>query len=746
MITTYKKVFLFFCFLFFVTIHCLAQDSCYNCKLDSLEVALKTAKTIDKKIELITLLADLKLNSFGSGADSTVFQYIEALIEFSKSQKIKDIDSYKVLLEGLHFYTKKDFLNAQTAFIKSVELFDKTHKQIVSLLTVLRLTYNALGNQEDRYKLYTDKLQYYLVNGPAGNVAACYHSLAGYYLYKADYNLAISDYLKASDMYKDFNERASRNILNVVANTYKDWGNYEKATTYFNTIVPKAKLANDSTGIIFMYINLSSMNRLQSNYAQSLVFADSALLYDSHKITGYTAEAYVEKAGALTGLNRLDEALHYLDLAKKVVDSFHLKIFAAYGSLESDYGYYQYYLALEKYDVAVTYLLEAYKKSVEEKSNRLQLKYLKELSIFYGLHNQPALAFNYTKKFYDLTDSLDSENSAFKIAQYENEKKELQQNDSLNVLKQQGAIQAAVIKKNNAMLWGSLIAIILISGSLFFVYRQYHLNKKTLLSLRKTQRQLIIAEKMASLGELTAGIAHEIQNPLNFVNNFSEVNTELIEDLKSERSKQKSERDEQLEDELLNDIAENENKITHHGKRADAIVKGMLQHSRSGSGAKEQTNINALADEYFRLSYHGLRAKDNLFNAAMKTDFDETIGDINIIPQDIGRVLLNLYNNAFYAVNDKKKQAGNNFGPIVSVSTKKLGDKVEIKVSDNGNGIPQKIVDKIFQPFFTTKPTGQGTGLGLSLSYDIIKAHGGEIKVGSKEGEGTTFTIQLTAN
>ncbi len=279
---------------------------------------------------------------------------------------------------------------------------------------------------------------------------------------------------------------------------------------------------------------------------------------------------------------------------------------------------------------------------------------------------------------------------------------------------------------------------------------------KTLDDLKQAQTQLIQSEKMASLGELTAGIAHEIQNPLNFVNNFSEVSNELIEELKGERQKVEGERNTAVEDELLNDIEQNLQKINHHGKRADAIVKGMLQHSRSSSATKEPTDINTLADEYLRLCYHGLRAKDKSFNAAIKTDFDAGIEKINIIPQDIGRVLLNLLTNAFYAVQQKQKEIFQTeatdlpkltllFDPTVSITTKKVGNKVEIIVSDNGNGIPQNIVDKIFQPFFTTKPTGQGTGLGLSLSYDIIKAHGGEIKVETKEGEGTTFIIQLPA-
>ena len=308
-------------------------------------------------------------------------------------------------------------------------------------------------------------------------------------------------------------------------------------------------------------------------------------------------------------------------------------------------------------------------------------------------------------------------------------------------------------------------------------------------TLKATQAQLIQSEKMASLGELTAGIAHEIQNPLNFVNNFSEVNTELIDEMKEELAKGNM----PLANEIASNIKENEEKINFHGKRADAIVKGMLQHSRSSSGVKEPTDINALADEYLRLAYHGLRAKDKSFNATMKTDFDESIGMINVIPQDIGRVILNLITNAFYVVSAKAadlktpitekpatadavsapkspmlrpalpqpsataQQPGDlPYVPTVTVRTKHIhplsggrgsdglgAERVEISVSDNGPGIPQNVLVKIFQPFFTTKPTGQGTGLGLSLSYDIVKAHGGELLVETKEGAGSTFIIKL---
>jgi len=266
--------------------------------------------------------------------------------------------------------------------------------------------------------------------------------------------------------------------------------------------------------------------------------------------------------------------------------------------------------------------------------------------------------------------------------------------------------------------------------------------EEALTELQSTQKQLIQSEKMASLGELTAGIAHEIQNPLNFVNNFSEVSKELLEEMKQELEKGN------VNDakEIMSDVIQNLEKINHHGKRADGIVKGMLQHSRAGSGQKEPTDINALCDEYLRLAYHGLRAKDKTFNAKFETHFDDRIGKINVLPQDLGRVILNLINNAFYAVTERKKQREAGYEPTVTVSTEKAANHAIITVKDNGTGIPQRVIDKIFQPFFTTKPTGQGTGLGLSLSFDIVtKGHSGELKVETTEGERTEFIIRIPA-
>ena len=398
------------------------------------------------------------------------------------------------------------------------------------------------------------------------------------------------------------------------------------------------------------------------------------------------------------------------------------------------------YQTLQKTDSSLFYAMKALEvvKKLRQSGN-IRNAYLL-LSDIYSDHKNKDSTLFYLKLYTALNDSLSNVERKNLLA-YQN----LGFEEQMRVKNlEEEKIQTKIRTRANAMLAG--LAVFLIIG--LILYRNNRQKQKankvletTLTNLKFTQSQLIQSEKMASLGELTAGIAHEIQNPLNFVNNFSEVNTELIDEMQQELKTGNN--NEAIA--ISNNIKENQEKINHHGKRADAIVKGMLQHSRSSNGVKEPTDINALADKYLRLSYHGLRAKDKSFNATMKTDFDESIGNINIIPQDIGRVILNLITNAFYAVTEKKKQQPDGYEPIVSVSTKKMNDKVEIIVGDNGNGIPQEALDKIFQPFFTTKPTGQGTGLGLSLSYDIVKAHGGELKVETNEGEGSEFRIQLPA-
>ena len=487
----------------------------------------------------------------------------------------------------------------------------------------------------------------------------------------------------------------------------------------------------DST---FYYARQMLQSAIRDDIEQDMAGA-SHLLGDNYAARGLTDSAfYYYRLSLLHALHT--NMMHSMVLSQKGLS----ELFKKKGQIDS-----------------ALYYARAAMSTIQDNRNLVQAwnenpdSYLADLSPLladlYKIKQQPDSAYKYLELSVELKDSLFNldKQRQFQSLTFTESMRQQQEEQKVREARQKYETQLKV--------YGLIGGIVVL---LFFAIILYRNNKQkqksntvlqgqkkdienALTELRNTQKQLIQSEKMASLGELTAGIAHEIQNPLNFVNNFSEVNEELLTEMKDEISKGKI--DDAMA--LANDAIENQKKIIHHGKRADAIVKGMLQHSRSSSGIKEPTNISALSDEYLRLAYHGLRAKDKSFNATMKTDYDESIGNINIIPQDIGRVILNLITNAFYAVTEKGKQAGSNYQPTVSVSTKKIAGKVEIKVSDNGNGIPQKVLDKIFQPFFTTKPTGQGTGLGLSLAYDIVKAHGGELKVETKVSEGSIFIIEL---
>jgi two-component system, NtrC family, sensor kinase len=381
------------------------------------------------------------------------------------------------------------------------------------------------------------------------------------------------------------------------------------------------------------------------------------------------------------------------------------------------------------------------------------------LSQVYEQKNDLRAAFHYFKLTMAAKDSLSvqEKNSQIKKLAYEEQEREIRTKRRIEANKAAFQDQLKIYA-----LSGILGGLVLLAFLLYRNNRQkqkanslLHRQKEEIIhqrekaetalkELKATQAQLVQSEKLASLGELTAGIAHEIQNPLNFVNNFSELSVELVSELLEERSKEDGKRDEELERDLLNDLALNQEKINHHGKRASSIVKGMLEHSRTSTGERVLTDINQLADEYLRLAYHGLRAKDNSFNSEYELIADKNLPKINVVPQEIGRVLLNLINNAFYAVKAPQPPKGESYMPTVAVSTQKSENQVIIKVKDNGIGMSEATKAKIFQPFFTTKPSGEGTGLGLSLAYDIVtKGHGGTIEVTSTEGEGTTFIVKL---
>ena len=524
-------------------------------------------------------------------------------------------------------------------------------------------------------------------------------------------------------------------IQSDVAGVYSTTGNYDKQQSIIQDCIKTANRINDNTLLSQAFRNLGAQFFRENKLDSALAYYRKSLHHSD--LCGY--KKYRSNTYNLIGRIYLRQKSYELALENFLNALRSGKEQNNNSSIGETYVLMSnYYNKTGNNDSALYYAKLGLAKSQNTGQVRDIIQAYNSLADIYKAQDRPDSALVYLQLANTSKDSL---LSLEKIRQLQN----IGFDEQLRLQELEKESLQTKSKIRIYTLLSGLGILLIVAVLLFRNNRQKQKSNKvleaTLTNLRSTQSQLIQSEKMASLGELTAGIAHEIQNPLNFVNNFSDMNAELLTEMKDELSKGKIE--EAIV--LANDVIENQKKINNHGRRADTIVKGMLQHSRSSNGIKEPTDINNLCDEYLRLAYHGLRAKDNSFNAIIKTDLDNSIDKVNIIPQDIGRVVLNLINNAFYAVDEKKKSGVENYEPTVSVSTKRNNGKVEIKVGDNGNGIPQKVLDKIFQPFFTTKPTGQGTGLGLSLSYDIVKAHGGEIKVNTKENEGTEFTIKLPA-
>lgn len=601
-------------------------------------------------------------------------------------------------------------------------------------LTFARLAEYYRNSRMDSTLYYGDKALTLsrTIHYPSGEAKAL-SILSHYYFARGELPKGLElgfEGLRVARQHTLFYDEAS--LLIRIANVYANLRDFQKALSYYHQAITITKDAGDP----FFYG--AAHWRMGDAFAQ-LSEVDSAIYY---------AEKAVDIAQRMGNQFIQQGVVPTLGFAygKKGYDSLALRYLRANNGSTNLVMRAIFFKDRNQNDSAISCAYRAYERGLRSPARQTELASALLLSELYE-STDPVKAFKYLKIANAARESISGSANVLSAKAIELEQQERESEMKL----------AEINMRNRFRIFAAVAILIPVVLIALLVYRNYRKAQKAntmlqqqkneisqaLTHLRQTQAQLIQSEKMASLGELTAGIAHEIQNPLNFVNNFSEVNNELLEELKQELvvgNKQSAEQ-------IVNDIKSNSEKINHHGKRAGDIVKGMLQHSRSSSGVKEPTNINALADEYLRLAYHGLRAKDKSFNATMKTEFDETIGNINIIPQDIGRVILNLITNAFYAVNEKSKvesqKSGISYEPMVIVSTKKMGDKIAITVKDNGNGIPHSIKEKIFQPFFTTKPTGQGTGLGLSLSYDIVKAHGGELKVETREGIGSEFSIQL---
>ncbi len=514
--------------------------------------------------------------------------------------------------------------------------------------------------------------------------------------------------------------------LNIIGGIYHELGDYKNALDYYNQSLTIRRTTGDRWGEAGCLDNIGNIHFSLGEYEKALSFYNKTLdISSSIGDKKGQANALFHLAKIHISKNNLDTALNFARQSLKIREE-----------LKDKKGQAELYLCMAEItrspdvEAELDFLNKALLMGNETHALDLLCSIHKNLYECYKRDNDPALALTHLEEFYTLESQVHSNALKEKISNLETTHRIEQSRKETEILKIRNNELAALyeeIKEQKDEIEG-----------------QKKIVEDALTNLKEMQAQVIQSEKMASLGELTAGIAHEIQNPLNFVNNFSEVNAELIAEMKEKIAAS------QFADaiEIADAICDNENKIIHHGKRADAIVKGMLQHSRNSNEIKEPTDINALADEYLRLAYHGLRARDKSFNATVKTDFDKNIGKINVIQQDIGRVVLNLLNNAFYSVREKATKfvasGQTDYCPTVAISTKKNSNSIEIKVEDTGSGIPQSFLEKIFQPFFTTKPTGQGTGLGLSLSYDIItKGHGGSLRVETIEGEGSAFIISL---
>ncbi|MDB5020594.1 MAG: hypothetical protein JWQ28_1721 [Pedobacter sp.] len=566
---------------------------------------------------------------------------------------------------------------------------------------------------------------------------------------------ALEAYFKSADIArKSYDLTAEGQSYGGIADTYSVGKNHTSAINYYLKAITVLRQSKDSIGLASVLSNTGDEYLNASKYDSALVYFNAAkVIFD--KANHLTGKGYslgnIGMVYAYTGKN---------DVAEKNINE-------AIAILEKTQDFYpiceyllsmaDVYLSKNDTKTALMYtqrslrLAEQY--GLTEQISKASLK----LSQVYEKTGDTGKALAYHKKYIVYRDSLNNLNTVQKMADLRTNYEVSQKQGEVNLLTQQRRNQTYSLIFLGVILGLTILTIgVLMKNNQIKKKAYTNLNvqkqetdkqrakaEAALHELQLTQKQLIQSAKMASLGELAAGIAHEIQNPLNFVNNFSEVNVELLAELKDGPVNQLTALDKAEAELIIDDLASNLKKINDHGKRAEDIVKGMLQHSRPNIGQMEHTDINALADEYLSLNYHGIKIKDKEFNARYITNFDPTIGKVELIPQDLASVLLNLYSNAFFAVNEKKKQLDGAFDPLVSVTTKRNGNNVEIAVKDNGVGIPQKIQDKIFQPFFTTKPPGQGTGLGLSLSYDIIMAHGGEIKLKSKEGEFTEITIQL---
>ena len=734
------KNFILIVTLILFSLICFSQSK----KLDSINRLIAKSASDTQKVDLITS----KIKILGHGNLDSAIALANKTIETARRLNyITGEAKIRVLIAGDYCF-KGNYSAAKKNLDISKQLFSKTKDP-------------ALGNMYDTYgfmysmqnKLDSGHIFYQkgIADAESKNdrdmLSTLYQNNGIAYQQQSNFPQALLFYQKALKIASQMHDEESEAYIYLnIAITYTSIDDNARAEQYFFKAAIIAKKLNLKNVLAYTYSNLSSLYEGMNRYKEQYDFAmKAATLGKEMGDEGIEASSLSRAALALADQNKFEEAEKLNRQALTVADAS-----------RQPYNIYQAMSCMgtilwkqKKYNDAIPYFEKAFHLLTDADL------YTKEVGSTYfdlsecyektGNYNKALFTYKISAKIADSVRGRENIKKATELTMnYDFEKK--QQLTKYEQQKQNDLAKTRQTALSIGLLLTLALAVVAFNGfknkrkANVLLQQQNERVETTLTDLKATQAQLIQSEKMASLGELTAGIAHEIQNPLNFVNNFSDVSTELINEMQDELNK--GDKDEAIA--ISEDIKQNLEKISHHGKRADAIVKGMLQHSQSGSGVKEPTDINALADECMRLAYHGLRAKDKSFNAELITNLDETLPKINVIPQDIVRVMLNLFNNAFYAVNQKAKTSDKEYKPLIEATTSLKNDQIVICVKDNGNGIPDSIKEKIIQPFFTTKPTGEGTGLGLSLSYDmVVRGHGGSIKVNSKEGEGSEFIIQL---
>ncbi len=770
----------------------MLQSFCFaqNRMIDSLKAELKNAKADTTKLSIYIALGEASSKNEKLQYAEPALQLVDKLFlqEKDKEERQKLIGKEQALLNLVGIYYRRSSVaewdKAMNYLQNRLQAIDKTGDQKRAAAFLYQMAQISVNEKKDSVLFRTYMLRSISIAREIKDSALIvdgYGFMWGVYWSAGNFSEAMNAAQSSLAVCIQLNyAKGLAESRRQIGSLYDEFGEKDLALENFQTSLDIASKTKDSVQLSYTLNSLGDFYLRKKNIKKALEYYDRLLaISNSFKNSPYSPGTVLMMIGYVyLDNNDFENALHYFDESLEKFEN--RKDFANITFLLSNKGVLYNkkgdYKRASEYNTRAIQIMDSLNDPYQSKSYLVHLL----ANDYYGMKdyarakelNDKALV-DFKRDWFDISGRVEMELLAMQIdsargdgfgalAHYKEHmlqkdklkgdeiKKETLKNRFKSEMEKEKSEQEkkdAIAKRTRNLQYVAIGAMLLLGILALFGYVQKNKDKKKIeqayTNLKSTQSQLIQSEKMASLGELTAGIAHEIQNPLNFVNNFSEVSNELISEMVDEVNKGNYEEVK----EIANDVKQNLEKINHHGQRAADIVKGMLQHSRSSSGVKEPTNINALADEYLRLAYHGLRAKDKDFNATMKTDFDESIGNINIIPQDIGRVILNLITNAFYVVNEKKTlrqaQGDNSYEPTVSVSTKKINGKIEIKVADNGNGIPQKILDKIFQPFFTTKPTGQGTGLGLSLSYDIVKAHGGELKALNKEDSGAEFIINL---